>query len=267
MKLLFLTPRPELRSYLSQIWIFESPAGFSNQGTLIAPNAKPKIIFPYLNNLSTTDKDKTEVCKEADIWFIGVRDMPVTLGSSSGATGSIGVELTTSGAYHFLSLPFSQLTNTLFSFTDLYGKKGEELLEKLFGNKTPFEKVETIQQFLLDRLYEQQRSNGLIDYSVRLISSSKGLLEIKELERKTGYSKRYLDMLFKEYVGISPKTYSTIVRFQSFYKNISQEKLLPTDSIYELYYDQSHFIKEFKRFTGKTPMQYSGFKNDFGRNF
>jgi AraC-like DNA-binding protein len=95
------------------------------------------------------------------------------------------------------------------------------------------------------------------------------MLEIKSLEKKTGYSHRYLDMLFREHLGISPKTYSTILRFQAYYKDWSKDSTsyFHKDKILELYYDQAHFIKEFKRYTGQTPTQLARFKNDFGQNF
>ena len=90
-----------------------------------------------------------------------------------------------------------------------------------------------------------------------------GLTTIKQLEKKTGYSKRYLDMLFKNHLGISPKKLATIQRFQHFYKHFEGDNI----DIYDLYYDQSHFINEFKRYTGLTPHQYSKMNNDFGRHF
>jgi AraC-like DNA-binding protein len=267
MKLEFIQPRKELKPFISKIWLFENNNGLVNHGTLIAPNAKAKIIIPYINTLTTTDNKKTAVCGEGDIYFIGIRDVPVTLGTPQGATGSIGIELTTSGAYRFLKSPMYHLTNNLFSFYDLYGKEGKELMNLLQDEQDPKMKIKLVQEFLFHQMVHETRNNLLIDYSVNFISSLHGLATIKQLEQKTGYSKRYLDMLFKEYLGISPKTYATIARFQHFYKFSQNVLQLTNGNIYDLYYDQSHFIKEFKRYTGYTPMQYSKFNNDFGKHF
>jgi AraC-like DNA-binding protein len=103
----------------------------------------------------------------------------------------------------------------------------------------------------------------IVDYAINAITSSHGLIGIRELERKTGYTKRYLDLLFKEHVGIAPKSLSTILRFQHFYKGMENQK----KNIYDLYYDESHFIKEFKRYTGHSPKRFMGISNDFGRHF
>jgi len=269
MKLEFINPRPELKSHISKIWLFENNSGLSKHGTLIAPNAKPKIIIPYKNALTTTGNGKTALCKESDICFIGVRDAPVSLGTPEGATGSIGIELTTDGAYKFLNIPMHEITNNLFSFSELYGTAGKQLLQKMMENETPIQKINVIQDFLIEQLKAKYRNNLIINYSINFISSLQGLSSIKQLEKKTGYSKRYLDLLFKDYLGISPKTYSTIIRFQYFYKILGNVEAsdLSMQSALELYYDQSHFIKEFKRYTGYSPMQYSKINNDFGKHF
>jgi AraC-like DNA-binding protein len=269
MKLRFIRPRAELKPYITKLWVFENDSGLVNHGTLIAPNAKPKIIIPYKNALTTSDNKKTAICQEGDICFIGIRDVPVTLGTPKGATGSIGIELTTDGAYRFLNVPMYELTNNLFSFSDLYGESGEQLLHRMQNSESPKQKINVIQDFLISQLRTKERNNFIISYSVNFISSLHGLASIKRLEKKTGYSKRYLDLLFKNHLGISPKTYSTIVRFQYHYKIVGQG--IATDSAIqsalEFYYDQAHFIKEFKRYTGYTPVQYSMLNNDFGKYF
>lgn len=267
MKLEFLKPLPELEPYVTKIWAFENNTGLINHGTLIAPNARCKIIISYKNILTTTDNKRTAICNEGDICFIGLRDVPVTLGSPAGATGSIGIELTTAGAYRFLNIPLHEIANNLFSFETLYGNPGKRLLEKVIDSEEPKQKLNIVQGFLIDYLSANEKNNSIVDYAVNYIWSSHGLAPVKELERKLGYSRRYLDLLFKEHLGISPKTLCTIARFQSFFKYLTLGEFKASGKIADLYYDQSHFIKEFKRYTGFTPTQYTTLNNDFGKNF
>jgi AraC-like DNA-binding protein len=268
MKLCFIDPIPPLRSYIDKFWLYESHSSLAAEKSLIAPNGKPKIIVPFKNEIATTRQGKTTICAEHEICFIGIRDVPVTLCTPEGINGTIGIELTPSGAYKFLKVPFYELTNTLLSFADLYGEKGRMLLRRMIDQENPAKKIELIQSFLMERLKESKH-NEVVTYTVNLISARHGMIEVKELERKTGYSKRYLDMLFKEHLGIAPKTFATILRFQRFYKAWSNEtRSDPAKlNLYEAYYDQSHFIKEFKRYTGYTPMRFAGLQNDFGKNF
>jgi AraC-like DNA-binding protein len=269
MKLQFIQPRSELKLFITKIWLFENSNGFVNHGTLIAPNARAKIIIPYKSALTTTDNTKTAICSEGDVCFIGIRDVPVTLGTPQGASGSIGIELTTQGAYKFFDIPMYELTNNLYSAAEIYGVFGKGLLQRIINCENPLQKVDILQVFLLQQLKKNEQSNAIVDYSVNYISSLHGLASIKQLEQKTGYSKRYLDLLFKSHLGISPKTYATIMRFRHFYKvmseNAADESVMK--AALELYYDQSHFIKEFKRYTGHSPMQYARLNNDFGKHF
>ncbi len=269
MKLQFIQPKPELKPYIHQFWLLESDFAIATDKSLIAPNARPKIMIPFKNSLLTTHNGKTTVCREHDIYFIGIRDVPVTIGSGNGATGSIGIELTTAGAYRFLKTPMSAFTNNLFSFSDVFGKRGYELQQRMMNTEAPDKKADLIQSFLFGCLTHENRANLLVDHSVNMISSSFGMMEIKELVKRTGYSKRYLDMLFQNHLGISPKTFSTILRFQRFYKDMSHPgfcKPIKAQAL-ESYYDQAHFIKEFKRYTGHTPLQFTKLRNDFGKNF
>jgi AraC-like DNA-binding protein len=265
MTLRFIQPLPELRPYISKLWLCEHTGELAQHGTLIVPNARPKIILPYKNGLTTTGNGKTATCSESEICFIGIRDVPVTLGSPEGDSGSIGIELTTAGAYKFLRTSMAELANDLFSFSDLFGKSGKELTGRVGEAEDPLRKAAIIQDFLLNALRTANRSNGIVDYTVDLVLTTSGLAEIALLEKKTGYSRRYLGMLFNDHLGISPKTYSTIVRFQAFYKSLPIAASTP-DPL-GLYYDQSHFIREFRRYTGLTPTQYAGFHNGFGRQF
>ena len=103
----------------------------------------------------------------------------------------------------------------------------------------------------------------------RKIKASKGKITIKELERKTGYSSRWLNMKFIDKLGVSPKSLTSIIRFKQYFDALSNnaEKSFMQNEFYDYYYDQSHFLKEFKRFTGLSHAGFEKNKNDFGNFF
>src|SRR5262249_7535462 len=95
-----------------------------------------------------------------------------------------------------------------------------------------------------------------------------GRITIRELELRTGYSRRYLELLFQHHVGLSPKVLAGIFRFQRFYEKWAQGLSfdIVKNDLYECFYDQSHFMKEFQRMTGHTPAEYfHSVRNEFGR--
>ena len=92
-----------------------------------------------------------------------------------------------------------------------------------------------------------------------LIYSSDGSIPVKELSEKVYWSSRQINRYFNQQFGISLKTYCSILRFGASFKNISEGNLFPDQN----FTDQSHFIKEIKKYTGVTPKALS--KNEDGR--
>ena len=131
----------------------------------------------------------------------------------------------------------------------------EPILEQIIHASSITEKIEIISLFFLKRIQQVEQSLKRADFATILLQQGKAL---KDIQSEMKISERSLERLIKQYVGISPKAYSRIVRFQSgleaFRKN--NFKTL-TDVAYQNdYFDQSHFIREFKAFTGMNPKQY-----------
>jgi methylphosphotriester-DNA--protein-cysteine methyltransferase len=76
-------------------------------------------------------------------------------------------------------------------------------------------------------------------------------------------------MKFTDKLGISPKNLASIIRFKQYYQSLinGNERSFSKNDFYELYYDQSHFIKDFKRFTGLPPTKFQKQINDFGEKY
>lgn len=98
----------------------------------------------------------------------------------------------------------------------------------------------------------------LVKYVTDRIISTHGKLHVNELYQDTGYSSRYMLKTFEKYVGMPPKLFSRIIRFQHVIRTLERqpyEHIL--QQIFELgYFDQNHFIKEFKEFSFLTPKKY-----------
>jgi AraC-like DNA-binding protein len=89
-----------------------------------------------------------------------------------------------------------------------------------------------------------------------------------ELSRETGRSDRWLRAKFAERLGISTKTFASIIRFQGCYQALLRDKrgFLQSRHFNDHYYDQAHFIKEFKRFMGHSPTRYTAMLNEVGES-
>ncbi|MDJ1505335.1 helix-turn-helix domain-containing protein [Xanthocytophaga agilis] len=265
-----ITPLLPLCPFIDSFWVFESDFGVPyTSSRIIVPNGKAKIIIPYLNGLVAKDESGIRERREGEIHFVGNWDKSVVISSTTRKTGTVIIELTPAGAYRFAKIAMQEVCNQIISFEQLYGTSGKNIQEQIGNTDSLAAKIQQIQQFLLSQLQTLNQHQVIVDFLTDTILKSKGQIEIKTLEQKTGYSKRYLSLLFNEYIGMSPKTLAAIVRFQQFYQLWARtsSSAFYKEELYKYYYDQSHFIKDFKRFTGYSPVRYAETDNEFGRIF
>lgn len=269
MNLTFVQPRLALLPYIDSLWVFENENGLpERQQNLAAPNGCPKLIIPYENSLEAIANARSQVSHEQGFYFVGNMDTSTALRSTSRQTGFIGIEFSPHGAFPIFGLSMHEATNGLFDCEDVFGKWGREVREILRNLGSVGQKVDFVQEALCRLLRKNRSHNALIEFSVRELRASDGRIAIKELERQTGFTRQHLDAQFKRHVGLSPKMLAGIFRFQKFYRKWARGAPFETlkEELYDDYYDQAHFAKEFKRMTGYPPRHFSTtVANEFGR--
>lgn len=269
MRISFVQPRPELQPYIAALWVFKSDVGMPRTDrSLAAPNGCPKLIIPYENTLESIANGRHQVTREQGLYFSGNRDTSTLIYSRPRRTGFIGIEFAPHGAFPIFGVPMQETVNTHLDSEVVFGRWGREVREALRNLDGVSLKLQYIQEQLVLLLQKKQLQDGVVDFCVRTLELADGLVPIKELERKTGFTRQYLDQLFKRHVGLPPKTLAAIFRFQKFYRKWAQG--LPFEALkeelYGFYYDQSHFTKEFKRMTGYSPRKFTvEVPNEFGR--
>ena len=261
---------PHLKNLVEKIWLFESSDKLpDNDLKLIVPNGRPLLLIPHKNGVVANMGGLHFETAENKIAIVGICDTPSIIDSQTdGPTSTIGIEFSPWGFYRFFNIPSGELTNDLQFLTDISGKDAANIESRISGLASPGEKVNLIQSYLL-RMLTKKPEDALFDYCIRQIEETKGDMAINQLEKITGYSSRWLNLKFKENLGISPKNFSSIIRFQHYYKTLILEghTLKIKKPYYNQYYDQAHFIKDFKRFTGMTPSKLLDIENKFGRLF
>lgn len=270
MRLENIKPHPLLEGYIEKMWLFESNGKMPvDDLKLVVPNGHIKLSVAFRNGIVAEVGGKSFTSKEQNISLTGLVDVPVILDVEKDiATGTIIVEFNPQGAYRFFNLQFNNIANSIHPLTDILGTVAKQLEEQISYSESVEGKVTLLQQFLLKQFMLQQE-DSIFEYCVAKITSSKGKITVKELEKKTGYSSRWLNIKFKEKLGVSPKTLSTIIRFNQYYTAVANNSEMDfmQNAFYDHYYDQSHFLKEFKRFTGQSHSGFENATNDFGKLF
>lgn len=169
--------------------------------------------------------------------------------------GSVLVFFNEIGASHFFQNPINELFNESLSLDNLVNKSEISRIEDLLSEaQTDQERINIVEQFLLLLLTEKQEDK-IVTEAVQQIYEAKGKLKMKQLADFLYISQSPFEKRFRKVVGTSPKKFASIIRFNHILTNLQKGNSL--DLSYEnFFFDQAHFIKDFKHFTGETPEQF-----------
>ena len=269
MKIAFVTPRRELRPYIESFWVLQSLTGLpATADSIAAPNGCSKLIIPCENSIVSVANGRTQISQAQHLYFVGNRDSATHIRSSAQKTSFIAIEFQPQGAFQVFGVPMSETSNQLWESACVFGYWSREMQKAINNLERVDEKVACIQDRLTLMLRKNRRNASIVDYCVGALRFADGRIPIRELEQQTGYSRRYLDKLFKQHVGLSPKVLAEIFRFQRFYRKWAEGLSfdLVKAELYDHYYDQAHFTREFRRMTGHSPQRFvREVSNEFGR--
>lgn len=197
-------------------------------------------------------------------WISGIRRAYITI--DAGQNASMMVVRFRAGAAHGLfGFPLNELADTVVEMDAIAGAEFFRFREYLLEQPTPEAKFAALENWLLRRMRGEAGPHPVVGYALDRIQRDPHLLTVMDIQQKTGFSNKHFIHLFEKYVGVTPKTYLRIVKFQRVLTEIEQaRKIHWNDIVYSCgYYDQAHFIKEFRHFSGLNPTTYLADKGEF----
>lgn len=205
-----------------------------------------------------------QACRHA--WVSGIRTQAISIPSGHESRMLI-ISFKKGKAYPFYGLPLRELTDTVVEADLLWGAASRELRERLMGMQNAKSMFLLLERFLLQlakgKLVEETPAK-CVQFAIDHIIAQPEILSLKSLSQQIGYSQKHLIELFKQQVGVSPKAYLRILRFQKAIVEIENDPSLDWSRLANDcgYYDQAHFINDFKAFSGFTPNDYFRKKSD-----
>lgn len=175
----------------------------------------------------------------------------------SGRPGMIGIAFRPAGLSNVLGVPMIAFTNLRIELKLVLGSEAAQVEQRILESKTSQQRITVLEEFLLKKLYNSSLKIDLEDYALASIVQQKGILSISQLSDELCISPRQLRRRFTEKVGISPKLFSRIKRF-NYVSHLSTSTSGNWMDIVDEggYYDQAHFIRDFYDFSGKKPSDF-----------
>lgn len=251
------TPAPPLSRFIEHFFYYDGYASehvmekFLPDGSmdlLIDLTEGPKKLFHDEAGTSYTTFKKS--------WISGMKTEFILIDAS--VTTMIGVHFKPGGCYPFVKFPISELNDLTVDSQLVWGSGIMGLRDQILETGTIPGKFALLEDYFLTTGAGKLDDNPLLLFSVNQLVQSPTEWTIRRLSEKTGISQKHLITLFRKFVGLPPKSFSRIIKFQRVIQAIERQRKIEWTSLaYECgYYDQSHFIKEFKAFSGINPAAY-----------
>lgn len=171
---------------------------------------------------------------------------------------AMGVVFRPGGVHPFLNMPADAFHDKNVSLDLIWGSIAQTLRDRLRSAIHPAERFRVLEIALLERLNQRVQLSACVRYALQEFGRRPQIPMVQELAHETGLSRRRFGRLFREQVGLTPKLYGRMRRFQNTLKLLAADA--STDwaqvALSAGYYDQSHLAREFRDFSGLSPTAY-----------
>lgn len=250
------TPSPELQAFVKCFWTLDDNSDEPFTKQRVVPDGCMEMIFHHGDLYRQYFEDGTSILQPRSFVFGQITtylDIAPT-----GRSGIFAARFLPEGLAPFLPVAVSALEDKAVDMFTLFGEKGKSLEQAIIRAGDTVQRIQLIESFLLSFLEQPQTIDAITKACVEAIIHSQGQLGMTALAGQVNINRRNMERRFAAVVGISPKQLSKVVRLQATFKMMEQKKFTNLTSLaYENgYYDQAHFIKDFKEFTGTSPKSF-----------
>lgn len=249
-----IKPPPHLADYVRFFWFTEGIASINEPFVHHAfAYPCPELIFCY------TGQFKYNVGRGPEkVLTPGIYGQTQTFSKVSSGTkfGIFGFYLYAHTFPQLFGVPANEMTDQTADIKSICGKAGEILEEKIMSATDNYERIKLVCDFLTSLLKNANTAYTPLLSSIKLMSTRNNLAPVKAFAENSYLSLRQFERKFKEFSGFSPKLFLRITRFNSLLNTTFWDKPLGEIAYEHGYYDQSHFIHDFQKFSGNNPKAY-----------
>ncbi|NBD08328.1 MULTISPECIES: helix-turn-helix domain-containing protein [Corallococcus] len=248
-------PKAPLDEFVEFFWVSSSYVGQAPRERVLPTGAQALVVHLGETPLRVySGEDTTEAAEALGAILCGARSSPLIIGTTFGPT--VGVHFKPGGARPFFDAAADALAEQTVALDALWGTSARSLRERLMEASSPLEQVRLLEEHLLHRLRRSFELAPALRASLDAFERP-DLTSVAEVNRRTGLSPKRLLALFREEVGLSPKTFWRVRRFRAALRDLDQGALRGAALAAEHgYFDQAHFLREFRSLAGSNPREY-----------
>jgi len=247
-------PDSELESLIECYWIVEDDDTTPRQQKII-PDGFNEIIFHLGDPYRIRLYNQWEL--QSNSLLAGQIRKHFYL-ENTGSSDIVGIKLKPTALTHLLGLNMHQFTDKVVDLSSAMGSHFAETGHQLRATTDHREKINLLNLHFKRSLREIPFRESPADRAINIIFAQHGMIPVSAIARVAGVGERQLENLFKKYIGLSPKFFTRIIRFNYIFSLVQENNQSWSGIAYEAsFFDQSHFIRNFRDFTGENPSDYS----------
>lgn len=250
-------PRQILRPFVETLWSIDqtTPSIRSERERVLPTGAMHLVIRLTDHPLRLFDDHDARTSRALGHSVVGGARSSYYVRDISEAASSVGAQLRPGASEILFGVPANELANRHTPLEDLWGNAAIALRERLIAAHSPEQRLDLFESFLVNRLPRFHGMHPAVAHALERFTSTSS---IRDVVRETGYSHRGFIALFNRTVGLTPRLYCRVRRFQRALgltagKTSSSWIDIALDAGYS---DQSHFNRQFREFAGMTPAEY-----------
>lgn len=255
MKYSIYQPNNRLSNFVKYYWQLELNSNSQTVHTeRVIPSGELQMIFHYRTPFREVNKHNQNLIQPQCL-ICGQQTEYKDITTSPGSVGMIAVVFYPYALRNFFPNPVSEFTNQSISLNNFFQAETKELQERIIEVNSVHSRILLIENFLLNRL-SVPNSFFVAREAVNIITRLNGQLAVSETACRLNISKRQFERIFLANVGISPKKFGRIIRFNTSIKLFPKVEPLTTLACEVGYFDQSHLVHDFREFSGLSPKEF-----------
>jgi AraC-like DNA-binding protein len=249
-------PDPRLAETVASMWFGEGKVAYRRDRIL--PSGQSQLLINLGQPQYRIEPGPPEVrVPFVDVWYSGLHQGPIDTEAPHG-NALLGVAFSARGTFPWLGERMDGLSDRIIALADALGDGALALRERLLNTVSLESRFKVVERWLIARLKPRNLVHPAVRWAVDRIAATGGRLSIEELAVQTGFTRKHLGNLFQQQVGLSPKSLARVHRFRGALDILNRANgEVPWVALAEQcgFYDQSHLINEFRRFTGFSPVE------------
>lgn len=251
-------PPPPLADFIDLCWLYEGESQPHIKERLLPTNAMELVINLHEDSIKIYDSQDPQQyqCFKGSV-LSGLYAKPYIIDTTH-QLSVIGVHFKPGGAFPFFPLPVNELQDIHVSLEALWQIKAQDLRDQLLALPTPLAKLHFLAAYLHQQAGCPLVRHPAVRWSLKEFHRADHTRSIADLIKYLGFSKRHFIQMFKEQVGLPPKLFCRVHRFQSVLRHLQTQTIVNWADVAITcgYFDQAHFIHDFKELAGLSPTAY-----------